>query len=103
MTNAIALAANAASNTAGGSQRTGLTDLAERDTFLKLLVAQVRYQDPLTPQEPIEFVSQLAQFSQLETLLSMRASIEAIEQGLGSDSIQDENLMEPRMNTGEHR
>jgi flagellar basal-body rod modification protein FlgD len=46
------------------------------------LVAQVQNQDPLSPQDPIEFVSQLAQFSQLETLLSMRTSLESIQQSL---------------------
>jgi flagellar basal-body rod modification protein FlgD len=56
--------------------------LADRDTFLRLLVVQVRHQDPLNPQEPVEFVGQLAQFSQLETLLAMRSSLEAIEAGL---------------------
>jgi flagellar basal-body rod modification protein FlgD len=63
-------------------ERTGLNALADQDTFLKLLISQVQNQDPLNPQEPVEFVSQLAQFSQLETLLSMRKSLELIEQSL---------------------
>jgi flagellar basal-body rod modification protein FlgD len=66
----------------GSGEKTGATALAERDTFLRLLVAQMRNQDPLSPQDPIEFVSQLAQFSQLETLLAMRSSLAGIEQAL---------------------
>jgi flagellar basal-body rod modification protein FlgD len=89
MTSAIGLTANAASSTtAGGSptggEKAGLEALAQRDTFLRLLVAQVQNQDPLSPQDPIEFVSQLAQFSQLETLLSMRTSLESIQQSLAA-------------------
>jgi flagellar basal-body rod modification protein FlgD len=75
-----AAGANATPRSAGN----GFAALAERDTFLRLLVAQVQNQDPLNPQEPIEFVSQLAQFSQLETLLSMRTSLESIEQDLNT-------------------
>jgi flagellar hook assembly protein FlgD len=74
-----AAAAAAGSTASGGGGGSGLTALADRDTFLKLLVAQVQNQDPLTPQEPVEFVSQLAQFSSLETMLSMRTSLENIE------------------------
>ncbi|MDR2594791.1 MAG: hypothetical protein LBC87_08495 [Fibromonadaceae bacterium] len=37
-----------------------------KESFLNLLVAQLKYQDPLNPAEDTQFVSQLAQFSQLE-------------------------------------
>ncbi|WP_336922290.1 flagellar hook assembly protein FlgD [Aquipuribacter sp. SD81] len=39
-----------------------------RDAFLKLLVAQLRYQDPLNPSEGAEFIAQTAQFTQVEKL-----------------------------------
>ena len=70
---------------------TRITSLADQNTFLKLLVAQVQKQDPLNPQEPVEFVSQLAQFSQLETLLSMRKSLDVIQQSLAPDSSETDN------------
>jgi flagellar basal-body rod modification protein FlgD len=88
MADAIGATSGAAASPATGGSSAGssggLTALAERDTFLRLLVAQVQNQDPLNPQEPIEFVSQLAQFSQLETLLSMRTSLENIEGNLNA-------------------
>jgi len=43
-------------------QATGLN----KDDFLKLFVAQLQHQDPLAPQDPTQFLSQLAQLTQVE-------------------------------------
>ena len=42
-----------------------------KNEFLKLLAAQLQYQDPLEPVKDSEFVAQLAQFSSLEQLENM--------------------------------
>jgi len=47
--------------------------------FLKLLVAQMRYQDPLEPMKDTEFVAQTAQFSSLEAQLDMNKSMIAVQ------------------------
>lgn len=39
-----------------------------KDTFLKLLVAQLRYQDPLAPADSQQFLAQSAQFTSVEKL-----------------------------------
>jgi flagellar basal-body rod modification protein FlgD len=39
-----------------------------KDMFTKLLVAQIRNQDPLAPSDPSQFVNQLSQLSQTEAL-----------------------------------
>lgn len=49
-----------------------------RDEFLRMLIAQLENQDPLNPQEATEFSAQLAQFSTLEQLLSIREAIETM-------------------------
>ena len=49
----------------GGAQR---PEQFGKDTFLKLLVAQLRYQDPTNPTDGAEFLAQTAQFSVVEKL-----------------------------------
>ncbi len=46
----------------------------DKDAFLQLLVAQMKYQDPLQPTSNTEYISQYAQFSQVEQLQNMAAS-----------------------------
>lgn len=58
---------------------TGALNLNENfDTFLNLLTAQLRNQDPLDPTDPTEFVSQLTQFSQLEQSVAQTEQLEEI-------------------------
>lgn len=43
----------------------------DKDAFLQLLVAQMKYQDPLEPTDNTEYISQLATFSELEEMQNM--------------------------------
>ena len=60
--------------------------LASKDTFLKLLVAQIRNQNPLSPADGIQFISQLAEFSSLEQSLAMRQDLDAIKAALDAQA-----------------
>jgi flagellar basal-body rod modification protein FlgD len=46
----------------------------DKDAFLQLLVTQMQYQDPLEPTDNTEYMSQLAQFSELEAMNNMSTS-----------------------------
>ncbi len=61
----------------------GVKGLGE-DAFLKLLTTQLRFQDPLKPVGSTEFVSQLAQFSQLEQTTSMKKIMQTSVNYMGS-------------------
>ena len=48
----------------------------DKEAFLQLLVAQMKYQDPLEPTSNTEYISQYAQFSQVEQMQNMAATSE---------------------------
>ena len=61
--------------------------LGNTGTFLQLLVAQLKNQDPSQPQDGTQFVSQLAQFSNLEQSIGMKSDLDAIKsQYVGASS-----------------
>lgn len=77
--------AEAAGQTSGSGEEaftataeTPTSSLANKQTFLTLLVAQIKNQNPLNPADGTEFLSQLAQFSELEQLISIREEVEAL-------------------------
>ena len=71
------------SDTAGGK--------LDKDAFLQLLVAQMKYQDPLEPTDNTEYVSQLASFSSLEQMQNMNESLSTMS--MASDLQRASNLV----------
>jgi len=55
------------------------SNILGKDAFLKLLVTQLRHQDPLSPMESAEFTSQLAQFSSLEQMSNVNTNLELLQ------------------------
>jgi flagellar basal-body rod modification protein FlgD len=51
---------------------------SDKEMFLKLLITQLTYQDPLNPQEDKEFIAQLAQFTQVEELQNINSGVKDI-------------------------
>ncbi len=69
------MAISATSSTAAVAQNAyGL----QFDALLKIILTQLTYQDPLKPMDNTEFVSQLAQFSQLQQTQSMNDQLSAM-------------------------
>jgi flagellar basal-body rod modification protein FlgD len=66
------------SSTSGSSVKAAATSAAQsQNMFLQLLVSQIQNQDPLNPTDSTQFVSQLAQFSELEQVIAIRGDIES--------------------------
>lgn len=60
------------------SSSTSTEAMANQDVFMKLLVAELKNQNPLNPADGTEFMSQLTQFSELEQMVGSRKELEAI-------------------------
>jgi flagellar basal-body rod modification protein FlgD len=69
-----AAAAAAASTSSSSASGIAAPQLSESD-FLSLLVAQMQDQDPTQPTDPTQFVSQLANFSEVSGMDSMQTSM----------------------------
>jgi flagellar basal-body rod modification protein FlgD len=65
-----------------GAASAATSRLANQQTFLQLLVAQMKNQNPLNPTDGTQFVTQLAQFSQLEQMIAVRQDADAIRERL---------------------
>lgn len=92
--------ADASSTSSKSTSSSG--NLANENVFLQLLVAQIKNQNPLEPQDSSAFMGQLAQFSQLEQLTQINtqltqlnttasASASATDTYTGSDSTKTGN------------
>ncbi len=68
------------SNTSSSSSQTSSTSTGTIDysSFLKLLTAQLKYQDPTKPQDPSAFVAQLASFSQVEQGIKTNSKLDSL-------------------------
>ncbi len=63
---------------------TNVSSLANQDVFLQLLVAQLKNQDPDSPADGTEFVTQLAQFTTLEQDTQSASDLNQILTGVNS-------------------
>ena len=67
---------------ASGNGTTPTTSNTEvsKDLFLKLMVAQLRNQNPLNPVDGTNFLEQLSQISGVEQMVEMRKELQSIHQ-----------------------
>src|SRR5689334_8232299 len=72
------------SNPAAGTQaaKSGANSAMGKDQFLKLFVAQLQHQDPMSPMQDSDFMGQMAQFSTLEQVSNL-ANADAMSNAIG--------------------
>lgn len=72
----------------------GATKESPKETFIRLLVAQLEHQNPLAPMDNAEFTAQLAQFTSLEQLQAMNANVSALmEAQMAANGLQASTLL----------
>ncbi len=65
--------------TSTGGTSSSPAALGDESTFLQLLVAQIQNQDPTQPMDSSTFLTQLAEFSQVEQLIGIRQDVAALD------------------------
>lgn len=75
-------------------------DGMDKEAFLQLLVAQMQYQDPLEPTSNTEYISQYAQFSQVEQLQNMAGNMELLR---ASSMVGQEVYVETTTSSGDSK
>lgn len=75
------------SPTTSTAQTGDSNSIVNQEEFLTLLVSQLQNQDPLNPEDPSEFTSQLTQFSSLEQLVGMNDGLDDLA------SLQNQNTL----------
>lgn len=87
-TEGVATGLFVAPTTTGGTSGTG--SFADQNTFLQLLVSQLKYQDPMSPADPTAFMSQTAQFSalqQMQQVAQQTAALVAAQNAFGATGL----------------
>jgi flagellar basal-body rod modification protein FlgD len=83
MSSAINPTSSSSSSSSSSSDSTAAIDatdsLGNETTFLQLLVAQIQNQDPTAPVDSSTFLTQLAEFSQLEQLVGIRQDVSELD------------------------
>ncbi len=77
--------------TSNSSTSNSLSSAPSESMFLNLLVAQIQNQDPLNPTDSTQFVSQLAQFSELEQVIAIRGDTDSIASAMTSAAATNTN------------
>ena len=74
MTNPLTPALTSASTPGTSSTPTAPSSTLGKDDFLKLLVGQMKYQDPMAPSDSQQWMGQMAQFTEVEQVTNIASS-----------------------------
>ena len=76
--------------TTAPTKNTNNADQFGKDTFLKLLVAQLKYQNPMSPADGTQFLAQTAQFTMVEKLNEIN---QAVKSNAAANEVLEANSM----------
>jgi flagellar basal-body rod modification protein FlgD len=68
-------------------------DKLDQNSFMQLMIAQFKNQDPTKPQDPTQFLGQLAQFSTVSGIQEMQTSLSTLSDSLRSSQLLDGSVM----------
>ncbi len=93
----------ASTASANGLSDTGAGGALGKDEFLKLLVTQMKSQDPLKPMDSTAMIAELAQFSSLEQMQNLNTQFEGFRQdsGMAMSFMFGGETVNLTLNTGE--
>lgn len=77
-----ATSSQSASDSRTGAAGSTTNPTVSKNMFLQLLVAQIKNQDPLNPADAVQYLTQLAQFTEVEQSLTMSTDLAAIRADL---------------------
>ncbi len=75
MINSVTSIINSTSPNSSSASSTSTNNTMDQNSFMKLLIAQMQNQDPMSPMDGTQFASQLAQFSSLQQLQNLNTSM----------------------------
>ena len=86
MTNPLTPALTSASTAGTSSTPTAPSSTLGKDDFLKLLVGQMKYQDPMAPSDSQQWMGQMAQFTEVEQVTNIASTNDQIVSSLNRSS-----------------
>jgi len=78
---------NGSNSAAAAQQNSQAKQQLGQNEFLKLMLAQLKNQDPMKPTDPTQFLSQLAQFSTVTGIQNMQTSMQDLASSLRSTQV----------------